>query len=55
VGKSALDGRPGVKEVTSGFRGFKEINTVTYDPQVITVDKMAEHLKDARTLIKVAE
>ena len=49
VGKSALDGLKGVKKVTSGFRGFKEINTVTYDPDIITIEQMVESLKKTGT------
>ena len=49
MGKSALDGLDGVKSVTSGFSGFREINTVTYDPDVITHDQMVTTLKKAGT------
>lgn len=35
--------------VTSGFRGFKEINTVTYDPDKITIEQMTDALKAAGT------
>ncbi|MDX2453901.1 hypothetical protein [Desulfosarcina sp.] len=49
MGKSALDGLDGVKSVTSGFSGFREINTVTYDPAVITRDQMVTALKKAGT------
>jgi copper chaperone CopZ len=55
VGKHALEGLAGVKKVTSGFRSFREINTVTYDPAVITPEKMIEALKRADTFIGVAE
>ena len=51
MGKAALDGQPGVKSVTSGFSGFREINTVTYEPAVITVVEMEKALKRARTYI----
>jgi hypothetical protein len=54
VGKAALEGRPGVKKVTRGFRGLREINTVTYDPAVITVDEMGEQLRRAKTFIDIA-
>jgi copper chaperone CopZ len=49
VGKAALEGLPGVKKVEKGFRGAKEINTVTYDPAEITVEKMVEALTRAGT------
>ena len=42
---AALAGRPGVEEVLNGWRGFREINTVLYDPDLITVEKMVEILK----------
>jgi copper chaperone CopZ len=55
VGKAALEGLPGVKKVTSGFRGFREINTVTYDPATIHPDRMVSALKQAGTYIGTAE
>jgi hypothetical protein len=45
----------GVKEVKRGFRGYREINTVLYDPQMITPDEMVSALKGARTYLGVAE
>jgi hypothetical protein len=44
-----LEGLNGVKEVRKGFRGFREINTVVYDPRAITPDEMVSALKAART------
>jgi hypothetical protein len=38
-----------VIQVTSGFRGFREVNTVVYDPQVITPAAMIDALKRAGT------
>jgi copper chaperone CopZ len=55
VGKHALEGLPGVKKVTSGFRSSREINTVTYDPDQVTPEKMIEALKKADTFIGVAD
>jgi copper chaperone CopZ len=49
VGKAALEGLKGVKKVETGFRDFKEINTVYYDPDKITVEEMEEALKKAQT------
>ena len=49
VGKAALDGLQGVHKVEKGFRGFKEINTVHYDPDLITIEKMQDVLKAADT------
>jgi copper chaperone CopZ len=49
VGRAALEGLPGVKKVENGFRGWREINTVSYDPAEITVEKMVEALTRAGT------
>jgi hypothetical protein len=38
-----------VLAVTKGFRGFKEINTVTYDPERIAPQEMVAALKNAGT------
>lgn len=51
MGKTALEGLDGVKQVTRGFRGFREINTVTYDPEVISPPQMVSTLKDAGTYL----
>jgi len=55
VGKAALDGLDGVTSVTSGFSGFREINTVVYDPDVITRDQMVAALKKAGTYLGTKE
>ena len=55
VGKAALEGLPGVKKVTVGFKGFKEINTVYYDPRQITVEEMVKVLKASGTYRGLAE
>ena len=55
MGKSALEGLKGVKEVRRGFRSFREINTVIYDPRVITPDEMVSALKAAGTYLETAE
>lgn len=51
MGKAALVGLKGVKTVEKGFRDFKEINTVYYDPAQITIEEMEEALKKAKTYI----
>jgi hypothetical protein len=51
VGKSALEGLKGVIKVTSGFRGLREINTVTYDPRLISTQAMAAALKSTGTYL----
>ena len=52
MGKEALDGLKGVKRVEKGFRYFKEINTVYYDPAVITIEEMEKALRKAGTYIE---
>ena len=44
-----------MKEVKKGFRGFREINTVIYDPKVIAPDEMVSALKAAGTYLGTAE
>jgi hypothetical protein len=44
-----------VASVGSGFSGFREINTVTYDPDVITRDKMVQVLRKAGTFRGIQE
>jgi len=48
-GAKALQGMPGVIRIEKGFRSFREIDTVYYDPTVITVEKMENTLKQAGT------
>ncbi|MCB2190779.1 MAG: hypothetical protein KQI62_04395 [Deltaproteobacteria bacterium] len=55
MGKAALEGLPGVKEVKRGFHSGREINTVIYDPQVINLEKMISALKAAGTYIGIAK
>jgi hypothetical protein len=49
VGRAALEGLRGVKKVENGFRGWREINTVSYDRAEITVETMVEALTRAGT------
>ena len=55
VGQAALEGLDGIKTVKKGFHGFKEINTVYYDPAVITVEEMEATLKKAETYLGTAK
>jgi hypothetical protein len=55
VGKAALAGLPGIKKVTRGWHNFREINTVDYDPAIISTDEMISELKKAGTFRGVAE
>ncbi len=49
VGQAALEGLDGINKIEKGFHGFKEINTVYYDPAVITTAEMEAALKKAGT------
>jgi hypothetical protein len=40
-----------VERVDRGFRHFKEINTVYYDPAAVTVERMEKALKEAGTYL----
>ena len=55
MGKAALDGLDGIKNITRGWRSGREINTVTYDPVVITPEEMVDVLKKAGTYSGTAE
>ena len=41
--------------VAIGFRGGREINTVTYDPDEISMEAMVKALKDAGTYLETAK
>jgi hypothetical protein len=49
VGKAALEGLKGVKKAERGFRGFKEINTVYYNPDLMSIQEMETALDRAGT------
>jgi hypothetical protein len=49
VGKAALEGRNGIKKVTRGWRGYREINTVYYDPSEISIKEMEKALRESGT------
>ena len=44
-----------MKKVTSGWKGFTEVNTVIYDRSQITVKRMEEALKKAGTYLKTLQ
>jgi len=52
VGQAALEGRQGIKQVTSGWKGSMEINTVDYDPSMISIKEMEKALKESGTYKK---
>ena len=49
VGHTALKDLKGVHKVLKGIKNSREINTVYFDPEVITVKQMEEALKKAKT------
>lgn len=55
MGKAALEGLPGVDSVSIGFSGGREINTVTYNPDEISMEAMVRALKDAGTYLGTAK
>ena len=44
-----------MKRVERGFRNLKEINTVYYDPSVITIEEKEMALKKAGTYLRTLE
>ncbi len=54
-GHDALQGLPGVRKVERGTRFFQEINTVTYDPRVVSVKDLEESLKKSGTYVKTLQ
>ncbi len=55
MGASALEGLKGVKDVTKGFLGSREINRVRYDPGMVSIETMEKALKEAGTYLGRAE
>ena len=55
VGKSALEGLQGVTSVDKGFRFHKEINTVYYEADKITIEEMEAALRAAGTFKGIIE
>jgi hypothetical protein len=41
--------------VRSGFKGFREVNYVTYDSRIISVPTMVKALESAGTFIAIAD
>ena len=55
MGVDVLEGRFGVLSVERGWRGFSEINRVTYDPGKTDVQKIEALLKRSGTYIRTVE
>jgi len=51
VGASTLQGRPGVVSVQKGWQEGREVNRVTFDPKLVSVDAMETWLRRAGTYI----
>jgi hypothetical protein len=55
VGQAALEGLAGIHNVTRGWHSGREINTVTFDPAVITPEDMVAALKTVGTYAGTVE
>ena len=51
VGQDTLEGLKGVTKVEKGWHGSKEINTVYYDSDLISVEEMEKALKESGTYV----
>ncbi|MBU3936680.1 MAG: hypothetical protein KKD53_04040 [Proteobacteria bacterium] len=51
VGVSTLKGRPGIISVQKGWKEGREINRVTFDPQLVSVQSMEKWLQEAGTYL----
>jgi hypothetical protein len=51
----ALVGLKGVKKVEKGFRYLREINTVYYNPKIITIEEMEMALKKIGTYVETVK
>jgi len=54
-GRNALSGMKGILKIERGFRNFREINTVYYDPKLITIEEMEKALKSAGTYREIIQ
>lgn len=52
VGVQALENRPGVISVTRGWRGFREVDRVVYDPQQVKRGQLENWLREADTYVE---
>ena len=51
VGKQALSGLPGVRDVSTGWRDGQEVNVVRYDPTTIGLLDMEKALRRAQIYV----
>ena len=52
MGAAALEGRPGIIAVYSGWHGRNEVNRVDYDPTKVSVSQMEMWLQEVGTYIQ---
>jgi len=52
VGAQALENRPGVISVKRGWRGFREVDRVVYDPQQVNRGQLENWLREADTYVE---
>jgi len=50
-GKAALQGLKGIQKIETGFHYIHEVDTVYYDPKMITIEEMEAALKKAGTYV----
>ena len=55
VGEAALAGRPGVIDVQKGWKGFSEINSVTYDDNIVQLESLEQWVKESGTYLGTIE
>ena len=55
VGEHALKDQPGVISVEPGWRDFREVDRVVYDPDKISVEQMEDILRKADTYVGTVE
>ena len=55
VGARALEDRPGVIGVERGWRGFREVDRVEYDPQLVSREQLEDWLRKADTYVETIE
>lgn len=55
VGEHALMRQPGVISVEPGWRNFREVDRVVYDPAIISVGQMEQLLRQADTYVSTVE
>lgn len=52
VGARALENRPGVINVKRGWRGFREVDRVVFDPQQVNRGQLENWLREADTYVE---